>query len=52
MNSQQIEQQRVAAYQLGWNDAAAGRMPREATIGYLLGYSDARRNARSTRRAS
>ncbi|KGV65920.1 hypothetical protein X879_3832 [Burkholderia pseudomallei MSHR3951] len=38
-----MEQSRIREYVKGWNDAALGREPRSETIGYWLGYVDARR---------
>ncbi|ABC35067.1 hypothetical protein BTRA_2755 [Burkholderia thailandensis USAMRU Malaysia  len=39
-----MERQMISEYIRGWNDRALGRAPRAGTIGYQLGYKDARKN--------
>lgn len=42
MQYQKTEQQRIASYACGWNDASMGRDARTSTdADYLLGYMDA-----------
>lgn len=43
MAAQQIECTRLVAYAMGWNDAMCGRVPRESSLSYVLGYLDARK---------
>lgn len=43
MNYENIEQERIKSYALGWNDAMAGRAPSSQHTSYALGYLDAKR---------